>query len=114
MVAVEGCKMEIVGRMKENIPPPRSGFIMQDQALIHLPVWSNLVEFVAINCCNVRTCRSAVTVAPLFKNYTNKTPALSHKTLAVALSAQVRTFESGTQFVFRTGTYNLHSSVFAN
>ena len=71
-------------------------------------------EFVVIDFCNVRTCHSAVTVAPLFKNYTNKTPALSHKTLAITLPAQVRTFEFGTQFVFRTGAYKLHSSVFAS
>jgi hypothetical protein len=72
------------------------------------------LQFVVINFCNVRTRRSALIVAHLFKNYTKKIPALSHKTLAIALPAQVRAFEFGTQFIFGTGTFNLHISVFAN
>jgi hypothetical protein len=62
------------------------------------------LQFVVINFCNVRTRRSALTVAHLFKNYTNRTPALSHKTLAIALPAQVRTFE----FVLTHPPYSPH------
>jgi len=51
-----------------------------------------LLQFFVINSCNVRTCRCAVTVAPLFKNYISRTPALSHKTPAIALTALLNLF----------------------
>ena len=45
------------------------------------------LQFVVINLCNVRTCRSAVTVTQ------TGLLRLSHKTLAIALTAQGRIFE---------------------
>jgi len=87
-VAVGGCKMET----RENIPPRGLALSCRIRPWF-IFLFGRTLTVRCYNSCNVRTCRCAVTVAPLFKNYINRTPALSHKTPAIALTAQGRTFE---------------------
>ena len=95
----EGAKWRLGRTFHSAVWRYRSGSGLDSSSCLVEPL-----EYVVINFRNVRICRSAVTVALLLKNDKNRTPALSHKTLAITLTAQVRTFE----FVLSHPPYSLH------
>jgi hypothetical protein len=68
------------------------GTVMQEEDMIHLPVWSN-----PLICCfkffSVTTYHSELIVAPIPKNSTNKIPSLSQKMLAMTLPTEVCTLK---------------------